>query len=280
MIQKSVFLILLLSLLSRQGYSQLPIRTIEPGIHAVYGDNVLIRKAPNQKGTIEHIIPIGTKVDVIKKASVPENISNTDDYWYQIVYDLDTGYVWGALISENFLEGDLDGDSNEEIFLSYCNTFFNGTDYKYMEENSRIEFKVARNNLKISELKLKTSTQYLLDSVYLRTFSNFDPPFQAICLTDSFIDGDWGKGELYLRFNDNSLDSLFHLDIEAGEGGFVHRDSLILPASPEGIANTLIIKTSLADYTAITPENPETKWDVFSKYYRWDGKKFTLFKEE
>jgi hypothetical protein len=261
-------------------YSQLPLRGLAKGIHAVYSDNVLIRKAPNQQGAIKHILPIGTKVEIIQKASKEEKINNIDDYWYQVIYDLDTGYVWGALISDIFLEEDLDGDSIPEILLTYCNTFFNGTEYEYMIKNSRVEFRVARNNKKISELKFRTENQYLFDSAFVKNFSQFDPPFTAICITDSFFDGNMGTGEIYLRLNNNSLDSLFKLDIYAGEGGAVHKDKLILPDGKIENANIMIIESAGADLTSQSPEHPDLVWEYFRMYYKWDGKKFLNFKPE
>ncbi|MFH0867382.1 MAG: SH3 domain-containing protein [Bacteroidota bacterium] len=261
-------------------YSQLPLRNLAKGIHAVYGDNVLIRNAPNQQGSIKHILPIGTKVGVIQKASKAEKISNIDDYWYQVIYDLDTGYIWGALISDIFLEDDLDGDSVPEIFLTYCNTYFNGSDWDYMLKNSRVEFRVAKNDKKISELKFRTNNQYLFDSAFVKTFNLFSPPLTAICLTDSFMDGNIGNGEFYLRFHDNTLDSLFKLDIYAGEGGAVHKDKLILPDDHAGNINTLIIERAEA-YIATPDYNPAiVKWEYSKWYYKWDGKKIIYYKSE
>lgn len=278
---RKILFLCLLSFISLSVFTQNAIRKLVPGIHAVYGESTIIRNAPNQKAAIKHILPIGTKVLVIRNASEAEKINNIDDFWYKVTYDLDTGYIWGALISDIFLDGDFDGDSMQEVFLTYCNTFFGGTDYKYMEENSRFEFRMARNNKKISELKFSTPySQYLCDTAELKRFRQFSPPITAICLTDSFAEANWGTRQIYLRFFDNKLDSLFILDKYAGEGGYVHKEKILIPEDTVKYNNTLIIETAGADFTAITPENPEPKWEYSRRYFKWDGKRFDLIKPE
>lgn len=277
--KKFIIFILTIHILSA-AYSQLPLRSLAKGVHAVYGDNALIRNAPNTQGKIKHILPIGTMVDVIQKSSAAEKLNNVDDYWYKVVYDLDTGYIWGALISDIFLEDDLDGDSISEIFLAYCNTFYNGTDYKYMVENSRIEFRVARNNKKISEFRFRTENQYLFDSVCLKTFGQFTPPFTAICISDTFISGCWGNGELYFRLNNDTLDSLFNFTAYCGEGGIVQYGKFILPDDSLGKPNTLIIEAKTGSVADATYLNRPVEWKYYRTFYMWDGRKFIWIKTE
>jgi hypothetical protein len=265
-------------------FSQIPVRTVEKGIHAIYGANVNVRNSQSLDSKVIKVLPIASKVEVIQKVSLPCKVNNVYDCWYKVKTGNDTGYVWGALIADHFLEDDFDQDGTKETFLVFCNAYYDGYgSFEYHEliyKQWKYEFKVARDTTLITQYKLTNGFEnlYKCKSVKLKTFDQFTPPFTAICVTDSFIGGFWGIDEFYFRFHENNLDSLFRIVVDAGEGGIVQNEKMILPGDSSSVPNNLII--ARAGAMLAVPEGEEVVWTHSREYYLWDGNKFNFLKTE
>jgi hypothetical protein len=271
-----ILLIILFLFFSQINTSNAEQRELSKGTAVVFGADVLLRALPSQTGNIVDVLPIASKIEIVDKASLLTKLDNISDYWYKVKYNDEEGFLWGVLIADNYYEGDLDTDGSTETFM-LLNLTQTPYDASFSFDNSKIEFRVARNGQMINEHKQYTEFLIAVDSIHLEKLTSFTPELSVIRLSYTFTGIIGGNAEQFFRFSSNSIDSLFTIHYLEGEGGTLCFSTLILPSDKNGQPNTVVIKSKVADTLDCDykTENPPCKWEYFDTTLIWDGKKFT-----
>jgi len=251
---------------------------LKKGVHVIFNDTVLMRNAPNTEGKVLYKLPITTKIEVIEKTTNLMKFDNYNDYWYKVKYINTEGYIWGGLIADNYYEGDIDSDNNEETFMILNNTtdpnIDNNNVYQFDYNFNNLKFRIARDTKSITDFILKSIYGVMVDTIKYEKCLQFNPSLQTVRIKYEFNGEVGGSSELFLHFNGNTLDSLFNIYYEKGEGGYVCYENAIFPNDKGGQTNTIIINSECGDESSSDEKNP-TKWEYSQKILIWNGKKFT-----
>ncbi len=271
---KRTLLLFLIVIFYQINQSNAKQRELNKGTAVVFGVDVLLRSLPLQTGNIIDVVPIASKIEIIDKASLLTKSGDIADYWYKVKYKEQEGFIWGALIADNFFDSDLDSDGSAETFM-ILNLSKSASDSDFVEINSRIEFRVARNGQMVYEHKQFAESAMNIDSISYEKLKLFTPDLSVMRIKYSFSGIYSGNAEQFMRFNNNHIDSLFTMHYSEGEGGTRCLSELVLPSDKEGKANRVVIKTKCADvsFCDYITGNPPCKWEYANKTLVWDGKK-------
>jgi len=271
---KRFFILYLFVFLTQIDHSFAIQRELNKGTAVVFGADVLLRAIPSLQGNILDVLPIASKIEIIDKASLLTTVGNIKDYWYKVKYNNVEGFIWGTLIADYYYENDIDNDGSVETFM-VMNLTKSLYDDDYIKENSKLEFRVAKNSQLIIEHKRPTNYYYSCDSIIFKQISQFSPVLNVIQIEFSFSGETAGHGIEFQLFSNNNLDSLFSVAIDEGEGGYVCYSNLIFPKDKGGQANTIFVNTKCADVSSCDDAgNNPCKWEYTNEIMFWDGKKF------
>lgn len=271
---KRFVLFTLILLFAQVHFSFAKQRELSKGPSVVFGADVLLRSVPSQQSSIIDVLPIASEIEILDKASEVTTLNGIKDFWYKVKYNGNEGFIWGALIADNYYETDLDADSSKETFmlLNLTKEYFD-EDFK----NSRLEFRVARNGQLIYEHKRPTDYSFNCDSISVTRFPGMRPDFRVLQINYNFLGVTGGNGKEYYRFSNNNLDSLFTVKLEEGEGGYVCYGSLVFPDNKEVKPNSIILRVKCADVTNCDDNaGKPCQWVYDSETLLWDGKKFII----
>lgn len=253
-------------------------RELSKGSAVVFGADVLLRSIPSQQSSIIDVLPIASDIEILDKASELVTLNGIKDFWYKVNYNGNEGFIWGALIADNYFKTDLDADSTQETFM-ILNLTKGIYDEDFQNSNSRLEFRVARNNQLIYEHKRTSNYTFICDSIGFEKLPLYKSVIRAMTVKCSYMGETSAVGKEYFLFTGNNLDSLFSIKFSEGEGGYVCFSSLLFPDNKEVQPNSVAIKTKCADVSNCDDNaGKPCQWEYTTETLLWDGKKFNLKK--
>ena len=254
-------------------------RELNKGESVIFGTDVLLLNIPSTKGNILDALPIASKIEIIDKASLLTTIGNISDFWYKVKYNDTEGYVWGTSIADNFYENDIDKDGSTETFM-ILNLTKSVNEEGYNYNNSKLEFRIARNGQLIHEHKRFTNYSFICDSIKYETSDKFNSKINLLSIAYNFTGETSGKAEQFFSFNKDNLDSLFTIAYLEKESAYISYGNLIFPKDKDGIKNSIIINYKFCNDTSNCNDEHgiPCKWEFTKEILEWDGKKFILKK--
>lgn len=120
-------------------------------------DNVNVRESASSKGKVVANIPIGTEVKILKKADEVLKLNGFETNWYKVEFKaqdkIQSGYVWGGLIADGWVESTSDKSIKFMYAIASCK--IEEKEY-YTDYNIKIQLRACKNNKEIAKLEFDT----------------------------------------------------------------------------------------------------------------------------
>lgn len=228
----------------------------------LFGNNVKLRKSPNLNSETLKLLPIATKVKIIKPTEIEYVYNGFSSPWHLVEHDGTEGYIVGGLISlkkhPSFYETDgyfvYNLSKDTDTSLNFLNIRF--------VKNSKVN----------SEIKIALFGNGAFEIL------NFDNKglenAQDIIVIDNYseacgIDG----GKSYIIYNGKKLIHMANTS-EIGDGGIYHYESYFtFPVDKGGKKGFIIYNQENGEM-----KDENTNWYITNSQQRnliWDGNKLT-----
>jgi len=197
----------------------------------LYGDNVVLRKAPNANSDAIDTLSIGTEIKIIESTEEKMSINGLESFWYKVKHDKKTGYILGGLIA-------LDHKEIDEV--KYLVTMA-GRGEEYFVRTRVLN---PDNSYFGHESNLNTN------GFYIEAFDNKGVEgIENMLVVNLFAEACGVDGGAIYLFNDGErLIDAIHLASVSDAGVFWFNESLTFPTDEDGFENMIFYERKSGEY--------------------------------
>jgi hypothetical protein len=232
------------------------------GRYSVYKQGIInankvnVRTSPKRNASISETLDASTLVELAEKNPIEDTIQGKRGYWYGIIRNGKTGYVWSNFIDvpRRYVKSN---KVKDESFLYTTNAI-------YVLKQSELVHRTPIEN---------TVYYYSEDREERNNFIQFgnrglnsDYQFLGICYASESC-GEAGGDNLYLW--DGKKMTHFANDFSVGDGGYSSGHSYTFPNQLNGIRDRVIFEEEESEYADYDNESEENNSFIFS-YARYE----------
>lgn len=253
------------------------VREQKNGVNYTFGDNVNVRNKPGLDEKVIFQLDIGQKIDILIKTNVHTTINNRKEFWYRIEANNKTGYIWGGLIADAFVEVDLDYDNKKELILVKDLTIEDVSIQNNNENSIGYSIKIVRDNKLLDEYEKELRTiMEKTTPIKIKIFDdpNFSPRVKLFQI-DAYVRAEieYGFHQVdYYFLKDDDIAFAFSPPIAGCDPPYCVEVFIIFPDDFGGVPNT--IKVITHDFNLDMHDTRDD--DNFYIYYiEWNGDTFS-----
>jgi hypothetical protein len=241
---------------------------IKSGNGYLFGDKVHLREKASTKSKSLQVIPIGSKIKILKKEKEIFSVDGIEDNWYRVQFEKKNGFVWGGFISDFASNVDLDGDGTKELFLLR----------NLSNKIEKIQIRLVQDEKLISELEVQKTLSHTF-SVTKLPGDQFKPKMSLFGLgytLYSEIEGGGSNMDVFWLDDKKKLSYGFSSHVNSCDPPICLSTKMIFPLDkakpksnlPAGEKNRIILFFDTFDI------DDDTKHEYDKEVYEWKSNKF------